>query len=1427
MSGSIIYSSRIKAVHFSVSGDSDIIAESAANIVTHDLFKNSQPYEGGVYDGHLGTNDHTYACSTCFNNKKNCTGHDGHMQFNFPVYSPLYFPEVKKWLRLICFKCGNSIINGANVAKVPMDKRLDEASKMARTGVKHCPICKDEHAIVAKDALRPLMIITKMSNGAEGKLYPNHVKNILDKISNETVAMLGKDPIKAHPRKFILTKFKIPSVTIRPDTKKGSTGRNDNNETTTLIQTIIRRNAKLPAVIPEEINEQLSNDIFALQDIVYAYVRGSTGKRIITTGGNKQIMSLASRLKGKQGQHRKHQLGKRVRVVARTTITGDPTRKIDEVGIPLKFAKILQIEEIVQEFNRAELTIYFLNGKKKYPGCSKIIRKATGTEHSVEDPYNMPELQVGDRIFRDLITGDVVLYNRQPSLLPSSISGMTVVVITNPAILTFTMNVIACPLFNADFDGDQMNVYVGRNLASRIEIKRHSGIHNWFIKHASSGPMIGQVDDSIIGGALLTRNNIMINKYNAMQMFNTCTYLPTFTKQIYTSRDIISMHLADTPINFKRKPTWFQTEIAPYIDYDPSDLEVVIERGVLKRGILDKKSVGKGAIGGINHIIASQYGETKAIESLYNMQQLALNYLAIRGFSIGIKDILIDKTALDAIHVIEASIIDKSRYITERLNDGKIIPPVGKTTEQFYEEEQIAVLRVMDDFAEPIFRSIDIKSNNLSQLVLSGSKGTASHIYHISSAIGQIVINDQRPKEQYAYKRTFPHFSRFALDPPARGFIMSSYIGGMNATEFAYNSQNARADFITKVLFTSVTGESERKSIKNLESLVINNHRMCVKYNNVVQLLYGEDGIDTRRMVEVTIPTVLISDKALADGFSHAPGLADSKLAPIFTAEFEELKRRRDEHRDVIMRLERCKFNEPLTATKFMSIDIDKLIIDTIYSYGEQKPTTAEIAAMVTKVSDFTKRLPYTMLNDICEKNNLPIPEHMQTAHTAMVYYILSTLNSQSVLRKFNNAMLSHCLATILRVQLRALCSYGTAVGIIAAMSFSEPLTQYMLDAHHRTTTGGTSKSAMTNVKEVLGARPKEKLSAPSMVLIPLDPNTNINTLTRIANNIETCSLKTFVSKSQIFYEKYGQIIHPAYTHEQTLIETFEQRNPAIRKPADLLRWCIRIVINGSTIIYKNMTMETIVNAIRDKYPDIHCVYSTETSKVLVIRIYIRNTYFKTAGNTSAVTCDNIEALRDTLLDTKIRGTPDILSASVVKLMRSEKHPDGSIMRSNNSHCIVTNGTNLPGAFAIAEIDPYTVQTDSIDEIQQVLGIEAARQKLFTSIRNLGAGGLNMHHVSIYVDEMTYTGVVTSIEKQGLSKREKNNILLRMGFSSPLKTLEEAAINSMEDPVQGVTSPLLIGDIPLSIGTAYNEFHINENMIKQNTIRSDDFLDAL
>ncbi len=396
------------------------------------------PYPGGVYDAHLGTTDHSYRCQTCYNNKKNCLGHEGHIELNYPILNPPAVNDLRKWIKLICFRCGHPVIEDALFIKFPRAKRLDEASKIARTGNKKCHYCKEPRPLVKRDAKEPLALVAEWYEETrrvrEERLYPHRLKQIFERVSDETVVKLGKNPI-SHPRNFVLDRIKVSPTPIRPDVKKMGGGRSTNDDLTTMTQIIIKKNEAIPPVVPAIIEPKLEKAIYELCNAYYDLVKA---------GGEGAMNSLALRLRGKQGLFRKTQMGKRVRNMCRSTITGDPTLKINEVGVPLTFAKTIQYEEVVQEFNKRRLMVYVNNGRHKYPGCTKIVKKNTGAEYEVESLRDI-ELENGDVIYRDMITGDPVNFNRQPSLMASNITTMRAVVCEDPKILTLRMNVLITP----------------------------------------------------------------------------------------------------------------------------------------------------------------------------------------------------------------------------------------------------------------------------------------------------------------------------------------------------------------------------------------------------------------------------------------------------------------------------------------------------------------------------------------------------------------------------------------------------------------------------------------------------------------------------------------------------------------------------------------------------------------------------------------------------------------------------------------------------------------------------------------------------------------------------------------------------------------------------------------------------------------------
>lgn len=957
-----------------------------------------------------------------------------------------------------------------------------------------------------------------------------------------------------------------------------------------------------------------------------------------------------------------------------------------------------------------------------------------------------------------------------------------------------------------------MNLIFATGIAARNELAEMSKVSNWLISHTNSAPKIGQVDDSIIGSFELTRSGVTLSKYHAMLLFQHSTYLPSFAdvgKDGISGRACVSKLLENTPINFSRVPEFYKTDFAPWMNYDPSEIKVVIDQGVIKQGVLDKKSIGKGARGGIYHLIANEYSPEAALDVMFNMQQLAIAFTMHAGFTIGIMDVMISRESKEEIDRTSADIINKSRLITERLNNGEIIPPIGKTVEQFFEEEQINTLQIFEDFTKPIMESIDPHTNNLFKLILSGSKGKLENLLSMVSSGGQKVINGERIRQKFGFKRTLPFFPRFDTSPEARGYITNSFLTGMTSSEYIFNAMAARFDLITKALTTASTGYQTRKSVLTMQSIVTNNFMWSVKGRSVLQFSYGEDYLNAQKIEHVKFHTVFMSDAEFEQRYLHKD----------FPAEFAKMKDDRNRYRKYFWKLELMNVKELMTDERGVAVNVERVIADVIRDNLEylKEPDNATLTIMTRAVTNFCDNLPYVFMNETQEAKKALIPDFVAAAAWLMQMLVRSSLHPKELVRlKLIPTVLYIILDKIRLRYSQAIIDPGTAVGIIAAQSFSGPLTQYMLDAHHRSASGGTSTNVIDQVADILAVKSVDSLANPTM-FIPVLPEYegDIARVQEIANSIEVMRLSQFVVSWQVFYEKFAEPVHSRFVHEADIIKNFMDLNPLLILPADLTRWCIRFALNKTTMILKNMSMELIVSKLREIFPDTFIVYTHENSRDLFIRVYLRNIMFKTV-----VTTQLVAGIKDTILTTIIRGVEGILNARVIPLVRNRLNPDGSVTRNTKCWGIKTEGTNLAGILCNRYVDRLKVHSSAIPEMCAVFGLEAGRQKIISGMRDIVP--TDYRHYLCYADEMSYQGVLSGVELGGLKKRDANNVLLRIGFGHSFATIKEAAINALEDTAGGIAQ-FLIGSVPKH-GTLYNSFAVNEEFVKANVKQAEDII---
>lgn len=454
---------RISSIQYYINGDEDNKRDSQVLITTPEVTKNGgRPYQDGMQDLHMGTTDYRWKCATCLNDNILCPGHPGLIELNYPLQQPFFIRHIIKWLKIICHNCGKLVFGDPqSILKDLTDaKRVNnyvENSKNTNNKKIECPHCKFEQPSVYRDKAVNLKIYVDRSDKNEKsqprRLYNTDILKIFERVEPEVLKKLGIQS-DFHPTKFLIKNIRVPPNTIRPEIRKIGSGRSNLDDITRSMQIIFKINEEIPADLPssEQIEKDNSLDqaLTLLEYYYYEVIKGSnqqTKKLKIVTNTKKPISSIKSRWDGKFGRIRRNLNGRRTDNMCRSFITGDSYIEIDEVGMPVSIARTIQRPEIVREYNKDRLMVHFMNGRKRYPGCSKV-KKADGKTFSIDTVKDNFQLEIGDTIWRDLVTGDYTNFGRQPSLWYCSICCHKIrVIMTGEAL---RMNVLACPLYNAD-----------------------------------------------------------------------------------------------------------------------------------------------------------------------------------------------------------------------------------------------------------------------------------------------------------------------------------------------------------------------------------------------------------------------------------------------------------------------------------------------------------------------------------------------------------------------------------------------------------------------------------------------------------------------------------------------------------------------------------------------------------------------------------------------------------------------------------------------------------------------------------------------------------------------------------------------------------------------------------------------------------------
>lgn len=857
-------SKRVKAIQFAFLNPDEIRRMSATKIITADTYDDDGfPIDMGLMDLHLGVIEPGLRCKTCGGRVDDCPGHFGHIDLAMPVIHVGYIKEVKTLLQSTCRACGRLLLTKEEAQEYLGEmERTDELAtgsetvevlnitkQAGRDARKRtvCPHCETEQLKITLD--KPT---TFREDGH--KLTPKEVRERLERIPDEDLRPLGINPDVARPEWMVLTVLPVPPVTVRPSITLESGDRSEDDLTHKLVD-VLRINQRLrenrdagaPQLIVEDLWELLQYHTTTYFD------NQTSGIPPARHRSGRPLKTLVQRLKGKEGRFRSNLSGKRVNFSARTVISPDPLISINEVGIPVEAARELTVPVHVQVYNLGMVKEWVLRGPNPtgpigeyVPGVNYIIRpdgrRIRVTEKNAETVADAVEL--GYVVERQLVDGDIVLFNRQPSLHRMSIMAHEVRVMGGK---TFRLNLSVCPPYNADFDGDEMNLHVLQSEEARAEAKILMRVQEHILSPRFGGPVIGAIHDHITGAFLMTYRDARFTR-------NETAYLMSL---------VGDRALPEPDLEEDGRPLWsgkvlFSTILPEGLNLtfrasigsrgDEEDATVQIENGHIVSGVVDEKAIGAFK-GRLVDKIAREYGPDRARRFIDEAARFALGTIMLRGFTTGIDDEDIPAEAKRQIAEVLEEAMEKVHRLVEAYRAGELEQMPGRTLEETLEVEAMKELgRARDEAGQIASRYLGLE-NSAVIMARSGARGSMLNLSQMAGCIGQQAVRGERLSRGY-WNRTLPHFPPGDLGAEAKGFVRSSYKSGLKPTEYFFHSMGGREGLVDTAVRTSRSGYMQRRLINALEDLkVMEDRTVRNTAQTVIQFQFGEDGVDPMRSI--------------------------------------------------------------------------------------------------------------------------------------------------------------------------------------------------------------------------------------------------------------------------------------------------------------------------------------------------------------------------------------------------------------------------------------------------------------------------------------------------------------------------------------------------------------------------------------------------
>jgi len=1394
--------SDIKELQFSVSSPEEIKRKSVVHVTVPLLYDtNGDPVINGLFDPRLGVLDLGKKCPTDELDNRFSPGYFGHIELQKPVISYQFLDIVMKTLKCYCIRCSSILLDKEDEAvKIKLDffKNHKNRKKFYHyydilSKNKTCVKCGFvQPSKFVKEGLAKIFGEWKETSIRE-HLSAERIHRMFKRITDEDCAIMGFDKNWCRPDWLICTVLPVCPPAVRPSIRQHTGARSEDDITHKLVD-ILKTNNTLKKKL--ENKSTPPETIEGFWDLLQYHVATYVDNEIPNVNESRQrsgrpLKVIVQRLKGKEGRIRGNLMGKRVDYSARTVITPDPNIKIDQLGVPIKIATNLTFPEIVNKYNIIRLTKMVRNGPDVYPGAKSIKKANDGSSKSLlyVDRESI-ELDMGDIVHRHLMDDDNVLFNRQPSLHRMSMMAHRVKVMKHN---TFRLNVSVCKPYNADFDGDEMNMHVPQSIQTSIELRELARVPSQIISPRTNAPIITPLQDTLLGIYRITNDGVLFTELEMMNMLTTIESfdgnLPEpYIKEPYqrwSGLQILSLIIP--AINMVKKNSLYNDMIEGG-DKDPLHT-VKIKEGNIIQGRFDKKIVSN-----MVHTIFNDFGEVACQHFLDNIQDVITKYILITGFSVGISDLIADNKTKDQMNKnIESKKKDVSQ-LTQHLHLNILENNEGIPMSEKFENSIMDILnKTISETGKIGLKSLD-KNNRMIDMVSSGSKGSVINVSQMISCLGQQKVDGKRIPYGFT-DRTLPHFLKYDDSPEGRGFVENSFIGGLSPQEFFFHAMGGREGLIDTAVKTSETGYIQRKLIKAMEDLKVN-FDLSVRNANgrIVQFMYGEDGynytkiesqyldlldLDFKKLMEIH----KFNDKEKWEEFIEPEVIESMKKVPHYKKILNDYYEEHIHNKKHMLLTEIFK-NNPGSMINY-PIHLSRLINHTLNLFNIEEDDVSDISPLtiITKLGELEKVLKR---NSMVEMNML---------FKCLIY---SYLSPKVLIKKYriNSVAFGHLINMIQLKYKKVFISSSEMVGAIAAQSIGEPATQMTLNTFHL---AGVGKPGVTRgvprLKELLHI--SKNIKSPSITIYVKKPDAySISKTQEIANKFELTTLRDLVSSTSIYYDPDDEETN--IQHDNTFMDIYKKFNEIdpINRDCKKLKWVLRFEFNRKELMNKNISTDDIHFAIisdRKDSNDISCFYSDNNSGKIIFRIRLN----ESGSENDDKDIQYLKNYEKNLLNIVVKGIDKINKVIPRKDLDNIEFYEGNY-KSKEQWIIDTDGTNLQDILAFDEVDTVNTFSNDIIETYNIFGIDAAKQLLINEINEvLDSSGnyVNYRHLSLLCDFMTNKGYLVSIDRFGINRDTELGPLAKCSFEETTEQIFKASIFGEKDTLNGVSANIMMGQL--------------------------------